>query len=140
MFFDPYQNLSALQQNLDSFLRSDWLQSSVSAGGAFPPINVFRKGDDFMIIAELPGVESSNIDIQVKKNAIRISGTKRVEYEKNASIHRRERLSGRFDRTIAMPVEIDADKVKAECKNGILGVLLPRAEQDKPKSIKISVS
>jgi HSP20 family protein len=140
MFFDPYQNLSALQQSLDSFLRSDWLQSSVSAGGAFPPINVFRKGDDFMIIAELPGVESSNIDIQVKKNAIRISGTKRVEYEKNASIHRRERLSGRFDRTIAMPVEIDADQVKAECRNGILGVLLPRAEQDKPKSIKISVS
>jgi HSP20 family protein len=140
MFFDPYQNLSALQQSLDSFLQSNWLQSSVSAGGAFPPINVFRKGDDFMIIAELPGVESSNIDVQVKKNAIRISGTKRVEYDKSASIHRRERLSGRFDRTIALPVEIDADQVKAECRNGILGVLLPRAEQDKPKSIKISVS
>jgi HSP20 family protein len=140
MFLDPYANLSALQQSLDSFLRSDWLQSSVSAGGAFPPINVFRKGDDFMIIAELPGVESSSVDIQVKKNAVRISGTKRVEYDKGVSIHRRERPVGRFDRTIALPVEIDADKVKAECRNGILGLLLPRAERDKPKSIKISVS
>src|SRR3954469_23880976 len=80
MFLDPYVSLSALQQNLDSFLRSNWLGSSVSAGGAFPPVNVFRKGDDFMIIAELPGVESSTIDIEVKNNAIRISGTKRVEY------------------------------------------------------------
>jgi HSP20 family protein len=93
-----------------------------------------------MIIAELPGVESSGVDIQVKKNAVRISGTKRVEYEKGVSIHRRERPVGRFDRTIALPVEIDADKVKAECRNGILGLLLPRAERDKPKSIKISVS
>jgi len=144
MFLDPYVSLSALQQNLDSFLRSNWLGSSVSAGGAFPPVNVFRKGDDFMIIAELPGVESSTIDIEVKNNAIRISGTKRVEYGlnagKNVSMHRRERSAGRFDRTISLPIEIDADQVKAECRNGILGVLLPRAERDKPRSIKVSVS
>ena len=48
-------------------------------------------------------------------------------------MHRRERLAGRFDRTVALPVEIDAERVKAECRNGILGVLLPRAERDKPK-------
>src|SRR3954453_4090718 len=104
MFLDPYVSLSALQQNLDSFLRSNWLGSSVSGGGAFPPVNVFRKGDDFMVIAELPGVESSRLDIKVKNNAIRISGTKRVEYDKNVSMHRRERLAGRFDRTISLPV------------------------------------
>lgn len=140
MFLDPYVSLSALQQNLDSFLQSNWLDSSMSAGGVFPPINVFRKGDDFMIIAELPGVDSSTIDIQVKNNAIRISGTKRVDYDKNASMHRRERTAGRFDRTISLPIEVDADQVKAECRNGILGLLLPRAERDTPRSIKVSVS
>jgi HSP20 family protein len=140
MFLDPYVSLSALQQSLDTFLQSNWLGSSVSAGGAFPPINVFRKGDDFLIVAELPGVDTSTVDIQVKNNAIRISGTKRVDYDQNISMHRRERSAGRFDRTIALPIEIDADQVKAECRNGILGLLLPRAERDKPRSIKVSVS
>jgi HSP20 family protein len=140
MFSDPYLNLSDLQRNLEAFLRSNWLESSLSAGGGYPPINVFRKGDDFMVIAELPGVQSSSIDIQVRRNAIRISGTKDVAYHRNVSIHRRERLAGKFDRTVALPVEIDADKVKAECRNGILGVLLPRLERDKPKSIKVAVS
>jgi HSP20 family protein len=140
MFTDPYLTLSNLQENLDAFFRSNWLESSLSAGGAYPPVNVFRKGDDFMIIAELPGVESSSIDIQVRRNAIRISGAKTVEYDKHVSVHRRERLAGRFDRTVALPVEIDADRVKAECRNGILGVLLPRAERDKPKSVKVAVS
>jgi HSP20 family protein len=140
MFFDPYVSLSDLQQNLESFLGSSWLGSSMSSGGAFPPINVFRKGDDFMVVAELPGVDSSTIDIQVKNNAIRISGTKRVDYDKNISMHRRERAAGRFDRTISLPIEVDADQVKAECRNGILGLLLPRAERDKPRSIKVSVS
>jgi HSP20 family protein len=54
------------------------------------------------------------------------------------SLHRRERLAGSFDRTIALPVEIDADKVRAECRDGILALYLPRAEQDKPRSITIS--
>jgi HSP20 family protein len=138
MFTDPYVTLSSLQQNLDAFLRSNWLESSLSGGGSYPPINVFHKGDDFMIVVELPGVQSSSIDIQVRRNAIRISGTKSVEYDKNLSMHRRERLAGRFDRTVALPVEIDAERVKAECRNGILGVLLPRAERDKPKSVKVA--
>jgi HSP20 family protein len=138
MFTDPYVTLSSLQQNLDAFLRSNWLESSLSGGGSYPPINVFHKGDDFMIVVELPGVQSSSIDIQVRRNAIRISGTKSVEYDKNLSMHRRERLAGRFDRTVALPVEIDAERVKAECRNGILGVLLPRAERDKPRSVKVA--
>jgi HSP20 family protein len=138
MFTDPYVTLSSLQQNLDAFLRSNWLESSLSGGGSYPPINVFHKGDDFMIVVELPGVQSSSIDIQVRRNTIRISGTKSVEYDKNLSMHRRERLAGRFDRTVALPVEIDAERVKAECRNGILGVLLPRAERDKPRSVKVA--
>jgi HSP20 family protein len=76
MFLDPYLSLSTLQQSLDSFLMSNWLGSGMSADGAFRPINVFRKRDDFMVIAEVPGVDSSSIDVQVKNNVIRISGTK----------------------------------------------------------------
>ena len=55
-----------------------------------------------------------------------------------ASLHRRERLAGRFDRAVTLPVEIDADGVRAECRDGILALFLPRAERDKPNSIRIS--
>jgi HSP20 family protein len=74
----------------------------------------------------------------VKGNTIRVTGTKSVDYSEKASVHRRERLAGRFDRTIAIPVQIDADQVKAECHDGVLALFLPRAEQDKPRSIKLN--
>jgi HSP20 family protein len=135
---DPFETLFNLQQALDTYRQSDWLESSPSGTGPYPPVNVFRKGDDFVIIAELPGVRKSDLDIQVKNNAIRIAGTKTVQYPEKASLHRRERASGRFDRTFTVPVRIDADRVKAEYHDGILALYLPRAEQDKPRSIKLS--
>jgi HSP20 family protein len=69
---------------------------------------------------------------------VRIAGTKAIEYPNRASLHRRERLEGAFDRTVTIPVEIDSDRVKAECRDGILALFLTRAERDKPKSIKIT--
>jgi len=135
---DPFETLFNLQQALDTFRASSWLEASPSGGGAYPPMNVFRKGDDFVIITEVPGIEKSSLEIQVKDNTIRIAGTKSVDYTEKASLHRRERLSGQFDRAITIPVRIDADKVKAECHDGVLALFLPRSEQDKPRSIKLT--
>jgi HSP20 family protein len=135
---DPFETLFRLQQTLDTFRQSDWLESSLSGTGAYPPLNVFRKGDDFVIVTELPGVKKSDLEIQVKDNAIRIAGAKSVDYPEKAGLHRRERSSGRFDRAVTIPVRIDGDRVKAEYHDGILALFLPRAEQDKPKSIKIA--
>lgn len=138
LFPDPLDRLLALQQALDALRTSNWLDASSSGGASFPPLNVFRKGDDFVIIAEAPGIKKSEIEVQVKGNTIRVSGTKSVSYPEKASLHRRERVAGRFDRTMTLPVEIDGDGVKAESRDGILAVFLPRAERDKPKSIKIA--
>jgi HSP20 family protein len=137
LFPDPFNTLLGLQQALESFRTSGWLQSSPSGGGSFPPINIFRKNDDFVLIAEVPGINKSDLDLQVKDRTIRISGTKAVKYTENASLHRRERLAGRFDRSIALPFEIDPDGVKAECGDGILALSLPQAERGKARSIKI---
>ena len=90
------------------------------------------------VVTELPGVKKSELDIQVKDNAIRIAGVKAVDYTEKASLHRRERAAGRFDRAVTIPVRIDADRVKAEYQDGILALYLPRAEQDKPRAIKIA--
>ncbi len=138
LFPDPFDALVGLQQALDSYRTSDWLRSGPSAGGAYPPLNVFRKGDDFVLITELPGVKKSELDIQINRNTIRLAGTKEVKYPEKASLHRRERLEGRFDRAVTLPIEIDADGVKAEYQDGILALLLPRAQRDKPKSIKVN--
>lgn len=137
LFPDPFGTLLGLQNALDAFRRSDWLQSSPSASGSYPPLNIFRKGDDFALVTELPGVRSADLDIQVKGRTVRLSGTKSVKYPEKASVHRRERLQGRFDRSIALPIQIDQDRVTAEFRDGILAVTLPRAEHDKPRSIRI---
>jgi HSP20 family protein len=138
LFPDPFDALSSLQQALDTFRTSGWLASGPSGGGSYPPVNVFRKGDDFVAITEVPGIAKSDLEVQVKGNTIRLAGTKSVTYPEKASLHRRERLAGRFDRAVTLPVEIDADAVKAECHNGILALFLPRAERDKPKSIQVA--
>ena len=109
-----------------------------SGGGTYPPVNVFRKGDDFAVLAEVPGVRKSDLDVQVKGNTIRISGTKAVAYPEQAGVHRRERLGGRFDRALTLPVEIDAEGVRAECRDGILALLLPRAARDKPRTVQVT--
>ncbi|HTB44305.1 MAG TPA: Hsp20/alpha crystallin family protein [Acetobacteraceae bacterium] len=138
LFPDPFGTISSLQQALDAFRSSGWLASSPSGGGSYPPLNMFRKGDDFIIITEVPGINKADLELQVKGNTIRLAGTKRVSYPEKASLHRRERLAGRFDRAVTLPVQIDADGVKAECRDGILALFLPRAERDKPKSIQIA--
>ena len=135
---DPFDTLFNLQQALDAFRASRWLEPSPSGTGAYPPLNVFRRGDDVVIIAEVPGIQKSDLELQVKGNTLRIAGSKSIRYAENASVHRRERLAGRFDRAVTLPIEVDANGVKAECHDGILAVFLPRAEQDKPKTISVA--
>ena len=105
--------------------------------GPFPPINVFQQGEDILALMELPGIDKNDLQIQAKANTIRISGKKRVDYSNDASVHRRERVSGEFDRTLSLPVQVDPDRIKAEYRDGLLALFLPRAESDKPHSITI---
>ena len=137
LFPDPFDALVQFQQALDTFRTSGWLGAGPSAGGTYPPLNIFRKGDDIVVIAEVPGIRKSDLEVQVRGNTIRVAGSKTVEYGDKAALHRRERLVGRFDRAFTVPVEIDADHVKAECRDGILALHLPHAERDRPKSIAV---
>ncbi len=137
LFSDPFNTLLGLQEALESFRTSGWLQSGPSGGGSYPPLNVFRKDGGFVLIAEAPGMNKSELDVQVKGRTIRLAGTKTVKYGEKSSLHRRERLAGRFDRSITLPVEVDPDGVRAEYQDGILVLSLPQAERDKPRSIKI---
>jgi HSP20 family protein len=136
-YTDPFDALFAFQRALENRLSSGWLGSSTAAGGAYPPINVFQQGDDLVAIVEMPGVNKDNLNIQAKENTIRIAGQKSVDYPENVSLHRRERLSGNFDRTLVVPMQIDPDRIRAEYNDGLLALYIPRAEKDKPRTIEI---
>jgi HSP20 family protein len=137
-FADPFDALVRLQRALDQRLDSDWLEDVTTGTGAFPPINVFQQGTDFAAIIEMPGVRKEELRLEARGSTIRISGKKSVDYGENASMHRRERVAGSFDRTITLPLQVDANRISAEFRNGMLVLTLPRAESDKPKSIKVN--
>jgi HSP20 family protein len=135
--YDPFDTLFELQRALEARLQSDWLRGATAGSGAFPPINVFQHEDDLVAIVELPGVNRSDLEIQAKNNTIRISGKKTIAYDEGTSVHRRERRSGTFDRTLTVPIHIDADRIKAEYRDGVLTLFIPRIESDKPRTISI---
>jgi HSP20 family protein len=136
-FSDPFDALFNLQRALDARLSSDWLRDTTTSRGPYPPINVFQQDGNFVVIIELPGVNKNELQIEAKENTIRISGKKAIDYAENVSVHRRERVSGEFDRTLTLPIQIDPDGVKAEYRDGVLALFIPRAESDQPRTIKI---
>lgn len=137
-FSDPFEAMLALQRGVESRLASNWMGGGTAGTGGYPPINVFQRGHDFVAVVELPGIDKKDLQIEAKQNTIRISGKKDIEYDETASIHRRERVWGFFDRTLSIPVQIDPDGVRAEYRNGVLALFIPRAEREKPRSIKIT--
>jgi HSP20 family protein len=136
-YANPFDTLEMLQKALEARLSSDWLQDMTTSRGPFPPINVFQQDNDILAIIELPGINKKDIQIQTKENTIRISGRKAIAYPEGVSVHRRERISGEFDRTLSVPVQLNVDGIKAEYRDGILALFLPRAETDKPRTIDI---
>jgi HSP20 family protein len=136
-FRDPFESLRLFQNALERQRSTDWFGAGTASTGAYPPVNVFQQEDGFVVVAELPGVDKADLDIQVKDKRVRISGKRAIDYGEGASMHRRERVSGSFDRTFAVPVEIDAERVKAEYRDGILAIRLVQSERSKPRSVAI---
>ena len=135
---DPFASLVGLQRAMESVMGSDWFGSRMSGSGAFPLVNVFNDGDDFVVVAEVPGVKKEDLDIQVRGDTVRIRGKKTVAYDESGSVHRRERAAGEFDRTLQLPDQIEVAAVNAEYRDGVLTLRLPRAESAKPRTVSIN--
>ena len=107
----------------------------------YPKINLRDDADNVYVEALLPGVEPDSIDMNVLGNTLTLGGERPTvdEPDGNCTWHRRERGNGKFMRTIELPVEIVADKVKAECRNGLLRVTMPKAATAKPKKISVKI-
>lgn len=107
---------------------------------AAPAVDVHQDKDNVYVKAELPGMAKEDIDVNVQENLLTIKGEKKQEKEtKEKDCLRTERYYGLLSRTVTLPAGVDAAKVKAEYKNGILELVLPKREDAKPKQIKIEV-
>jgi HSP20 family protein len=116
-------------------------EENMVQGAWVPPVDIFETGESIVIKAELPGISKEDITLEVKDNTLLIKGEKKFEKEvKEENYHRVERSYGAFQRSFSLPSTVQQDKVKAKVRDGILEVTLPKAEEAKPKQIKVDVS
>jgi HSP20 family protein len=109
--------------------------------GVFPLMNLTEDPDSFYIRAELPGIKADDLDISVTGDTLSIGGERKLAPEdETARYHRREREAGKFNRVINLPNQIDTGKVKANTNDGILTIILPKAEAAKPRQISVKAS
>jgi len=141
--FEPFGGLAAAQSQFDRFLR-DAFSPAVAGGEAStrtwaPPVDIFENGDSLVLKAELPGVNPDDVEIRVEDNTLYLKGDRKFENEvKEQNYHRVERSYGTFTRTFSLPNSIDADKVGASYKDGILKVHVPKAAHSRPRAIKVT--
>ena len=133
----PWEELQRMRQRLDRVF-DDSQYPRVSAG-VFPLINLTEDQDNYYVRAELPGVKADELDIQVTGNNLSISGERKIAAEgESAKYHRREREAGTFSRMIGLPGEVNTNKVEASLEDGVLNVVVSKAEIAKPKQISVS--
>jgi len=108
--------------------------------GWTPALDVYEDNDQFVVKAELPGMKKEEIDISLHNGSLTLAGERRSGHEtSDEGVYRSERHIGRFQRTVDLPTTVRDDKVRAEYRDGILSITLPKAEEVKPKQISVSV-
>ncbi|MGC9323559.1 MAG: Hsp20/alpha crystallin family protein [Desulfomonilia bacterium] len=132
--WDPFREMDRFQQDISS------LFSGVNRFPArtYPALNVYTGDEDVVITSEIPGIDPADIDLSVTGDMLTIKGTRKNPQLKNDERwHRRERGYGNFYRTLKLPYNVDGNKVSADYTRGVLKIVLPRAEADKPRKITV---
>jgi len=139
--WDPFRDLSVLQDRINRVF-NDQLhrgESETAAGRAWAPVvDILETSNDLVVRAELPGMSRDDIDIEVTAESLTISGERMFDEASREKYIRVERPYGVFRRSFSIGVPVQPDKVKASYKDGILEVSIPKAEEVKPKKIKIN--
>ena len=107
---------------------------------AFPRAGLRDAKDAFVLLAEVPGLADSELQLSATQDSLTISGERKAAAPKGYAVHRRERGDLRFSRSFALPARIDVDKVTAELKNGLLIVTMPKHPESQPKQITVKAA
>ena len=138
-FDSPFADFDSVRREMLRLFDSVAGETSGDVGaGVFPPMNITQDNDKFYVRAEVPGIKPNELSISAIRNRVSIAGKREIQREhERVSYHRKERAEGSFNRTVTLPTEIDADKVDANYADGILTLTLPKAEEAKPRQIKV---
>jgi HSP20 family protein len=132
-----WREMDRLQRDMNH-LFNHYSPNRLRTSPSYPAINIWAHEDGQYVSAEMPGVRVEDIDLNVSGDALTISGRRdSVEVPEGAHFHRKERDVGEFSRTIQLPYAVDAEKVEASFKDGVLNITLPKVEAKKPKQISI---
>jgi HSP20 family protein len=139
-----FGRLSDLRNEIDRLFEvplAELAHTSQLLSGWTPALDIHEDKDNITVKAELPGMKKADIEITLHDGVLSISGERRSEEKsEKAEVYRSERFFGRFQRTVTLPAPVAADKVKAQYKDGVLTVTLPKTEEAKPKQIDVQVS
>ena len=143
--WDPFREMSSLQERMNRLMsdfrtRSPFGEEEMAQGAWIPAVDIYETKESIVLNVELPGVTKEDIALEVKDSTLTIKGEKKLEKNvKEENFHRMERSYGSFTRAFTLPSTVQQDKVKAKFRDGILEIMLPKAEEAKPKQIKVDV-
>jgi HSP20 family protein len=140
--WDPFRDLGLLQDRMNRMFDDagrGWRADEPSATTTWSPaVDIYETENEIMVQAELPGVDRKDITLNLENNVLTLKGERRFEKEtKQENYHRIERSYGGFSRAFSIPAIVDEEKIRADYKDGILKIALPKKELVKPKQIKI---
>jgi HSP20 family protein len=141
--WQPFRTMSDVQNEINRMFDSFFgPQPAATTGERYwaPMVDVWETKDDVVLSFEIPGVDEKDVHVSITGDLLTVRGERRFEQDvKQETYHRLERVYGKFERAIQLPMPVQADKVRATYRDGVLQVKLPKAEEVKPREIKIDV-
>lgn len=141
----PLNSILESRERLSRLLNENvgygYAEEGMHTGSWIPPVDIYETDQDVILKAELPGVNAQDVEARVHDGTLYLKGERKYEREvKEENFRHVERSYGTFTRTFSLPASVDADRVKADFKDGILTLKMPKREEAKPKAIQINVS
>ena len=143
--FDPFRSMATLQDRInrifdDALVHSRDNEDDINLCAWRPVVDIYDNADNIVINAELPGVEKKDVSVEIKDNIITLKGERIIDNEvKEENYYRKERSFGTFQRAFTLPDSFSSDKVKANFKDGVLKIEIPKPEEKKPKQISVNI-
>lgn len=137
-------DMISLRQAMDRLFNESFVPNQgTQQGNGLLPLDVYATGDEVVVLAAIPGMDAGDLNITIEKNVLTISGAMpnvaEAEDAQGATWYLHELPSGNFERTLQLPMELDANRAEATFENGMLRLVLPKADAEKPKQIKVKV-
>ena len=135
---DMFSDWSRLSREMDRMFAGLGGGRALESAGVYPPVNLSEDEENYYLRAELPGVDPQDLELTVINDTLTLKGERRIAERENASFHRRERAGGVFNRVMSLPGQVNSTAVSARSEHGLLTVTLPKAEEAKPRQIKVN--